>query len=85
MGSEQRRQPRRIAARHPALGRNSVDTHVPPRGRETRRIAGRVVVVDEPEIEFGIAAELEPLERRVIGIVGAPFSAPADGRTGSAA
>jgi len=54
-------------------------------GGETGRVAVRVVVMDQPEIESGPGRKLELLERRKIGVVGAPLPAPADERTGSGA
>ena len=85
MRREERGQPRRIAARHAAFGGDAVDARMAPRRGEARRIAGRVVVMDEAEIEFGLGAEAQIFERREIGVVGAAPSAPADGRTGSGA
>jgi hypothetical protein len=46
---------------------------VAPRRREPARIAGSIAVVNEPEVEPGIAAELEGLERCIVGIIGATF------------
>jgi hypothetical protein len=43
---------------HPALGSDTVDARVAPRRREPARIAGSIAVVNEPEVELGIAAEL---------------------------
>ena len=54
---EQRRQPRRIAARHAAFGADAVDPRMPPGGGKPRRVAAGIVVVDQAEIKLGLRDE----------------------------
>ena len=46
-------------------------TPATPRGREPRRVAGGVVVMDQAEIKLGARPKLQVFQRREIGVVGA--------------
>ena len=65
------RQPRRVAARHPAFGCYAVDTCIAPRRPQPRRIALRILVMNEAEVELGLGVQTKIFERRKIGVVGA--------------
>ena len=71
MRGEERRQARRVTARHAALGSDAVHADVAAGRREAGRVALGVVMVDQAEIELGLIAELQLFERREIGIVAA--------------
>ena len=73
MRGKERLQARGITARHAALRADAVDADVAPGGGEAGRVALRVVMVDQAEIKLGLGAELQSLERREIGVVGAPL------------
>jgi hypothetical protein len=73
VGGEQARQPRRIAARHAAFGRDPINPCMPPRRRQPRGVSRRIRVMDKAEIELGFGAQLQPFERREIRVVGAVF------------
>ena len=57
MSGEQRRQPRRIAACHAAFGADAVDADVAAGRRQPCGVARGVVVVDQAEIERGLARQ----------------------------
>jgi len=65
---EERRQPRRIAARHTAFRGHAVDPGMTPRRGEPRRIALHVVVMDEAEIKRSVGTQAQMFERREMAI-----------------
>src|SRR5437016_3061474 len=73
MRREQGRQAGGIAACHAAFGGDAVDPGMAARGGQSGRVAGFVVMVHEAEIELGFRAQLQPFERRKIGVVDARF------------
>src|SRR5262249_59352251 len=56
-----------------AFCRNAVDPRMPPRRREPRRIACRIVVMHEAEIELRLGMQPQSFERREIRIARAVF------------
>src|SRR5215470_11080467 len=73
VGCQQFRKARGIAARHAAFGGYAVDPDMASGGGEASSVAVHVVAMNEAEIELGFRAQLQPGERREIGVVGARF------------
>jgi hypothetical protein len=65
------RQARRVATRHRAFGCYAVDTCIPSRRPQPRRIALHIALMNEAEVELALGVQTKIFERRKIGIVGA--------------